>query len=114
MAAAIINSHQDPAYAQCAWSMAAAEDEVCVLHTLVVAPKHRGKHYGRIFVKFYEDYAREHNFKVLRMDTQEINLTARSMYAKLGYREADVVKCTFNTIPDISLVCLEKSLISLE
>ena len=46
------------------------------------------------------------------MDTNEKNTRARSLYAKLGYNEADIVGCTFNGIRGINLVCLEKLITS--
>lgn len=110
VAAAIINNQQLPAYSGCDWLFRASDSEVCVLHTLVVDPNRTGKGYGTSFVGFYEDYAREHGFKVLRIDTQEKNSTARKFYAALGFREAGVVDCIFNNIPDIKIVCLEKKL----
>ena len=59
---------------------------------------------------YYENYAREHGCSCLRMDTNERNCSARALYKKLGYREASVVPCEFNGIPDVQLVCLEKKL----
>ena len=44
------------------------------------------------------------------MDTNEKNVRARALYAKLGYQEPGVVSCTFNGIPGVRLVCLEKKL----
>ena len=44
------------------------------------------------------------------MDTNARNTRARKLYQKLGYEETGIVKCTFNGIPDIQLVCLEKDL----
>lgn len=44
------------------------------------------------------------------MDTNAKNLRARAMYAALGYREAGIVPCVFNGIPDVMLVHLEKKL----
>jgi len=32
------------------------------------------------------------------------------LYKRLGYREAGIVPCVFNGIPDVMLVCLEKKL----
>ena len=58
----------------------------------------------------YEDYARAHGCHYLRMDTNERNRTARALYAKLGYREPGIVDCAFNGIPEVRLVCLEKTL----
>ena len=46
------------------------------------------------------------------MDTNEKNTRARSLYAKFGYNEADIVGCTFNGIRGINLVCLEKLITS--
>ena len=81
-----------------------------VLHTLVVAPEAGGKGLGSEFVAFYEQYALKHGCRYLRMDTNEKNLPARRLYGKLGYREVGIVPCEFNGIPDVRLVCLEKTL----
>ena len=110
VAAAIINKRQVDVYALGEWLYPAEDDEVMVLHTLVVEPEASGKGVGKAFVGFYEDYARENGCKVLRMDTNARNLRARAMYAKLGYREAGTVPCAFNGIPDVQLVLLEKKL----
>ena len=36
------------------------------------------------------------------------NVSARRLYARLGYREVDIVPGEFNGIPDVQLVCMEK------
>ncbi len=107
---AIINQIQTPAYEDGSWEYEAAEHEVMVLHTLVIDPPHSAKGYGRQFMKFYEDYAREQGCVHLRMDTQLINERARRMYQSLGYREIGVVPCVFNGIAGVQLVLLEKKL----
>ena len=108
--AAVINQTQVDAYAGGAWQYAAAEQEVMVLHTLVIDPDAGGKGYGRRFVAFYEAFARENGGRVLRMDTNCRNARARAMYAKLGYREAGIVPCVVNGIQGVGLVLLEKLL----
>ena len=110
VAAAIINKNQVDAYEDGAWLYPAGDYEVMVLHTLVVEPDLSGRGIGRRFVGFYEDYARKNGCTVLRMDTNARNLCARAMYSKLGYREAGIVPCVFNGIPDVQLVLLEKKL----
>ena len=57
---------------------------------------------------FYEKYAAEHGCTVLRMDTNMRNIAARTLYGKLGYREAGIVYGDFCEIPNIGLVLLEK------
>lgn len=108
IAAAIINKVQADAYAYCRWELDAEPDEVMVLHTLVVDPAEKGRGAGRFFVAYYEGLASETGCKVLRMDTNVKNTRARRLYKSLGYREAGVVPCVFNGIPDVDLVCLEK------
>lgn len=109
-AAAIINKTQVDVYEGAGWLYEAEPDEVCVLHTLTVDPLFAGQGIGTRFVRFYENYARSTGCTVLRIDTNEINSAARSLYARLGYREADTVPCVFNGIPDVQLVLLEKKL----
>ena len=110
VAAARINQEQVPEYANAAWADDAPEDEVMVLHTLVVDPAVARSGYGKAFVAYYEEYALQHKCCYLRMDTNERNARARKMYEGLGYTEADIVPCVFNGIPGVQLVCLEKSL----
>ena len=108
LAAAVINQTQVDVYADCDWKYKAADNEVCVLHTLVVDPNAAGQGIGTQFVAFYESYAKETGCTALRMDTNARNTAARSLYAKLGYVESGIVPCVFNGIPDVMLVLLEK------
>lgn len=110
VAAAKIDQTQVPEYADCTWAHDAPEDQIMVLHTLVVDPIGPRRGYGKAFVRFYEAYALSHGCRYLRMDTNERNVIARRMYAKLGYKEPGIVSCVFNGIPDVRLVCLEKKL----
>lgn len=110
-AAARINQIQVPEYADAAWEFPdAKEEQIMVLHTLVVDPAFAKKGYGSRFVSFYEEYAAENGCPFLRMDTNAKNSAARSLYGRLGYREAGIVSCEFNGIPGVQLVCLEKTL----
>ncbi len=110
VAAARINQIQVPEYADATWEYDAPEDQVMVLHTLVVDPDCAGKGDGSEFVAFYEKYAGEHGCPYLRMDTNAKNQTARRLYHRLGYREVGIVPCVFNGISGVQLVCLEKRL----
>ncbi|MBR6767133.1 MAG: GNAT family N-acetyltransferase [Clostridia bacterium] len=108
LASARINRHQEPEYDHVEWQNAADDTEVLVMHTLVVSPGASGKGYGKAFAAYYENMAREMGMKVLRIDTNARNSRARKLYAGLGYREAGIVPTTFNGIPGVNLVCLEK------
>lgn len=108
---AIINKQQPDVYGNGHWNYVVSEREVMVLHTLVIAPTHSGKGYGKSFVNFYERYAVSQGCHYLRIDTQAKNKKARAMYKKLGYKEIDIVPCIFNGIKDVQLVLLEKKLL---
>ncbi len=105
--AALINQIEVDAYAEAPWRYSG---EVCVLHTLVISPRSQRKGYGRTFVDFYENYAFEHGWYELRMDTNAKNTVARDMYARMGYKEVAVIPTVFNGIPDVDLVLLAKNL----
>ena len=104
----IINNLQADGYEKGLWEF--GTDKVCVLHTLVIAPEAAGKGYGKAFVQFYEQWARDHGISELRLDTNERNRAARAMYKKLGYKEIGIVPVVFNGIPDVGLVLLEKNM----
>lgn len=110
VAAGRVNQQQMEVYKNCNWLYAAPDDEVMVLHTLVVDPQIKGKGYGSAFVKFYEEYALSKNCHYLRIDTQEKNTAARAFYKRQGFRESGVVFCEFNGISNVRLVCLEKKI----
>ena len=106
----IINQLQVDVYESAPWKYQAPDEQVCVLHTLVISPAARGKGYGREFIRFYEAYALRHGCLELRIDTNELNLAARAMYSKYGYQEIDIVPTTFNGIAGVNLVLLEKQI----
>lgn len=110
VAAAKINQEQVDVYANVRWNFDAPDEQVMVLHTLVVDPDCKGQGYGPSFVEFYEEYALANNCPYLRMDTNQTNAAARKLYKKLGYTEVGIVPCLFNGIPGVQLVCLEKTL----
>ena len=109
-AAGRINHEQVPVYAAVPWQYEARPEQVLVLHTLVVDPTIAGRGYGTQFVRFYARRARALGCTVLRIDTNAKNAAARRLYARLGFREAAIVPCTFNGIAGVELVCLEKRL----
>ena len=107
---AIINQLQCDGYETAAWEYPAADHEIMVLHTLVIDPAEAKRGFGKAFVSFYEDYARQNGCRFLRMDTNVKNARARAMYKKLGYQEIGVIPTVFNGIEGVNLVLLEKKL----
>ena len=106
----MINQAQVDVYADGDWQYPAADDEVMVLHTLIISTRaeHRGS--GREFLAFYENLAKENGCPYLRLDTNAKNAVARDFYRKHGYDEIGIVPTVFNGIPGVNLVLLEKKL----
>lgn len=107
---AILNQIQVDVYRNAEWQYPAPDEQIMVLHTLVIDPRAKGRGLGRAFVDYYEQYARDCGCRYLRMDTNARNENARAFYRKLNYREIGIQPCDFNGIPDIRLVLLEKKL----
>ena len=80
--AGIINKIQVDVYLEAPWEYDAKDDQICVLHTLVISPKVSGKGLGTRFVRFYEKYAKEHGCSELRLDTNERNKVARAISSR--------------------------------
>lgn len=110
VAAGKINKEQVDVYEGAPWEFPAPDEEVMVLHTLVVSPTAMSGGVGREFVEFYEKYALENGCPYLRIDTNERNERARGFYKKVGYKEIAIVPCVFNGIEGVNLVLLEKKL----
>ena len=109
-AAARINQVQAEEYSRVSWTILAPPEQVMVLHTMAIHPTMQRKGIATDFVRFYEQYAAKQGCTVLRLDTNFTNAPGRTLYPKLGYREAGVVSCTFNGIEGVDLLCYEKSL----
>ena len=107
---AILNQIQVDVYDQGRWKYPAKEDEVMVIHTLVISGHARSKGFGSEFLSFYEDYARKHGCRYLRLDTNARNQAARAFYKSHGYWEIGSVPTVFNGIPGVDLVLIEKKL----
>jgi GNAT superfamily N-acetyltransferase len=110
LASAIFNQIQVDVYAGAAWQFPAPDNQVMVMHTLVVDPEQKGKGLGRTMETFYENYALQNGCHYLRIDTNVKNIAARNLYKKLGYKEIGVAPCTFNGLEGINLVLLEKKI----
>lgn len=107
---AILNQVQVDVYANAPWQYDVPDDQIMVMHTLVIDPLAKKCGLGRTFAAFYEQYALDHGCQYLRIDTNARNTNARHFYQKLGYKEIAILPCTFNGLDGVNLVLLEKKL----
>ena len=110
-ASAIINQRQEEVYPLGNWQVPAKNEEVLVIHTMVVDPGEMSKGYARQLLRFYEDMARDMGCVSLRFDTGVTNDRARALYASIGCREVGIVPIeSFHGSPPGEMVLLEKEL----
>ena len=91
-------------------ALAAAAEEVGVIHTLCIRPSCSGRGYARQMVAFCEAEARRQGRTVIRLDTWEGNLPANRLYPSLGYRYAGTAEFFFMGFVRENLNCYEKAL----
>ncbi len=106
-ASMVLNKEQAPEYQQIDWHYLAKAEEVLVIHTLCISPKHAGKGYGSQMVRFAMQYAQELGCKVIRLDTYVGNKPAASFYQKLGFRFAGVAPALLQGLISEDLMFLE-------
>ena len=73
-------------YTEIVWGQAFADDEVMVIHLLMVRPGMAGKGIATSLVRFALKLAENNSCKALRLDTGSQNIPAISLYKKLGFQ----------------------------
>lgn len=93
----IIDKIQPKEYAKIAWKQTLPNNEIAVIHLLLIRPSMAGKGIGTTFVEFAAKYAKSVSCKVLRLDTGSQNTPAVSLYLKSGFQ---IVATDFRKVGD--------------
>lgn len=88
MGSIILDGQQPDEYREIDWPSHAANDEVKVIHLLMVRPCMAGKGIGLALVNAALEIARKNLCVAVRLDTGEQNIPAVSLYKKLGFQLA--------------------------
>lgn len=82
----VLNETQDEEYAEIDWLTDDASRNL-IVHRLAVNPSHQGKGIARKLMDFAEDYAREHQYDSIRLDTFSQNPRNQRFYLNRGYAD---------------------------
>ena len=82
----VLNETQDPEYAEMNWTTSESDRNI-VVHRLAVSPNHQGKGIARKIMDFAEDWAKEHQYDSIRLDTFSQNPRNQRFYKNRGYTE---------------------------
>lgn len=82
----IVDKTQPIEYTKIVWGQTLANDEVMVIHLLMVRPSKSGKGIATSLVRYAIELAVNNSCKALRLDTGSQNIPALSLYKKLGFQ----------------------------
>ena len=81
----IVNQIQPTEYAKIPWKQNLTNDEVMVVHLLMVRPSMKGKGIASALIQYAIELAGSHSCKALRLDTGSQNIPAVTLYKNLGF-----------------------------
>lgn len=82
----IVDKTQPAEYTQIVWGQTFANDEVMVIHLLMVRPSKTGKGIATALIRYAMELAENSSCKALRLDTGSQNIPAISLYKKMGFQ----------------------------
>ena len=110
-ASIIIDNVQPIEYAGIIWGQTLPDNEVMVIHLLIVRPSMSGKGIASSLMRYAMEMAKNNSCKVLRLDTGSQNIPAISLYKKLGFQVIATASMKIgNTIAHKDHLFLEKVL----
>ncbi len=95
---AIINNEYPTQYNKVKWLGNFDDNEILIIHTFAVSPKHSKKGVGVEMIKWIESYAKKNGVKSLRLDCYEVNPPAQKLYEKCGFIFLDTISIGLEAI----------------
>ena len=106
----VLNSNSIPDYDSVDWSIELPKDQVLLLHTFGIKQDLRNTGIGSKFLEIIEDFARDNNYKAIRMDTIYGNSPAIKFYQKNGYTNLGQYELHYDETPETRFFMFEKNL----
>ena len=89
--AMVLNHKCNDSYQNVMWPIELQQDEFMVIHMLGVHSDFEGRGFGREFVQYAIDHARETGMKAIRLDVLEGNPPANQLYEAFGFVQVDTI-----------------------
>lgn len=87
----ILNHKHEKAYDQVTWELEADDNQVLIVHTLLVHPDFMKQGISQKLMDFAKDYAIQKTVRSIRLDVAIQNTPAISLYEKCGYKYIGLV-----------------------
>lgn len=105
----ILDGQQPEEYRKIAWASQVPDENVKVIHLLMIRPRAKGKGIGLALIDYAVETAKQHSCTVIRLDTGEQNIPAVSLYKKAGFQLAERASMKVgNVIPHKGHLFFEK------
>ncbi len=98
LGAGILTKGEDPDYPSEAWKIPATDDQIAILHLLVVGPAARGKGVASGLLAQLKQVAKEAGAIVIHLDVIDGNPPADALYQKNGYQLAKRVVIDYEDV----------------
>lgn len=82
----VFDRQQPEEYRKINWSLQVDDEQVSIIHLLMVRPNVKGKGVGTALVNYVLGVAKDHHCIFVRLDTGEQNIPAIALYKKLGFQ----------------------------
>lgn len=102
----VLDEWQAPEWENADWTE--TKGKPLILHSFCVDPSAQGGGYGSKMLQFAKDFAKDHGYGALRLDTYSANEGAVSFYVKRGYRMTGKVIMNGKPEGHELYVCFEK------
>ena len=94
----IVDKVQPAEYAKITWGQTFVNDEVMVIHLLMVRPSMAGQGIATSLVRYAIELADNSSCKALRLDTGSQNIPALSLYKKLGFQVVAIASMNVGSV----------------
>ena len=108
--AMVLNGEGDAGYESVSWHVAAAPDEVLVVHVLGTLPAYHGRGFVRQLLQGGMEIARADGLSVLRLDTFPYNVRGRGLYESCGFADKGEWTVYYPALGDIQVIMYELAL----
>lgn len=83
-------------------NMLAGRDDLAVLWDIRVHPDQRGRGVGSQLIQYTTNYVRQHGFRQLKIETQNVNVNACRFYQHCGCRLGEINRYAYAHIPSVA------------
>ncbi|MBR0462046.1 MAG: GNAT family N-acetyltransferase [Erysipelotrichaceae bacterium] len=101
-----ISLHEDVNYLNGSWSLKLKEDEIAVLHLLVIHPDYRGKGLSKQLLKYIIDDTKG-KVKAIHLDVIGGNDMAARMYEKVGFKSIGLYEVYYEDTGNVMVNLME-------